>query len=699
MIVYAATIFIGACLVFAVQPLLGKVLLPWFGGGTSIWTVCLLFFQSVLLLGYLWAHALDRWLIPRRQAQLQLAAVLVSLGLLAGLAWSWPAPIIPGPDWQPTADSRPVWRILLILSVGVGLPSLLLCAASPLLQAWFRDLAPQRRPWTLYALSNAGSLLGLLAYPFLVEPRLDTVAQGRLWSGLYLLFAGGVAACAWPLLRGRLTAVAVAAEPEAVAPRPGPVRRLLWLALAATGTVLLLAGTNQMCQEVAVIPFLWVLPLSLYLLTMVLAFSSERGYGRAWAAPLFVLAAAGAVAALYLEYELDIVWQVVAYAAVVFAGCLLCHGELVRLKPHPRHLTGFYLTMAAGGALGGAAVALLAPLVFDGYWELHLALFGCGALHLLALAADGGSWLHGRRRWLRASGPALVLLGLGGALTAHPVLFAEDVVWSQRNFYGVLRVRLTHPGVEQFHAHDLIDGHILHGYQLQAPLLRRRPTCYYAPSSGLGLALQYHPRRLAGLPLRVGLVGLGIGTAAAYGRPGDRLRFYEINPAVIRLASGAGGYFSYLQDSPARIEIVPGDARISLERELARGDAQGFDLLAVDAFQSDAIPVHLLTREALAVYLEHLAPDGLLLLHVTNLNLNLEPVVDRLASEFDLVVAVVRDQGDGWIALRSHWMLLTREPMILAHPEIAARSALPAELPEPAPLWTDRHTSLLPLLR
>jgi hypothetical protein len=473
----------------------------------------------------------------------------------------------------------------------------------------------------------------------------------------------------------------------------------MWFLLPATASVLLLAGTNQMCQEVAVIPFLWVLPLSLYLLTFILAFQWERFYRRAWFGPLFALAAAAGALALYKEYEFRIGWQVLIYSGVIFAGCMLCHGELVRIKPDPRRLTGFYLVVSAGGAAGGGFVALLAPLLFDGFWEFHLAVFACGGLHLAALWLDPGSWLQGRLRVVKASGLAMLLAGLGAVLAIQPWLFHRNVLAASRNFYGVLRVKLTHPEHPKFFAHDLFDGQILHGYQFQTSTLKRVPTSYFSKTSGLGLVLTHHPARQEGRPLRIGLIGLGIGTAAAHGRQGDSMRFYEINPQVIRLARGEGGYFNFLSDSLARIEIVEGDARISLQRELQTGARGEFDIFVLDAFQSDAIPVHLITLQALQLYLEHLKPDGLLLLHVTNLNLSLEPIVDRLATQLDLVVATLRDEGDGWTSLRSHWMVLTRDPGLLAQPQIAEHAALPQQLEGPAPLWTDDFSSILPILR
>jgi hypothetical protein len=693
----ALTIPLAAFLLFAVQPLVARRLLPWFGGGPMVWATCMLFFQSALLVGYAWAHALARRLGPRAQALAQAGLTLLALLALGLQAALWDAPLVPTTDWMPPDSGWPAARILALLGLMVGLPGLALGATSPLLQAWHHRVHRAATPYWLYAVSNAGSLAALLAYPFLVEPWLGLRAQAWGFSALFALFVAGSLASALALARTGEPAPVIAPAPAPEAGRGGPV--WLWVALPATASLLLLAATHQMCQEVAVVPFLWVLPLALYLVSFIVAFEGERLYRRAWCLPAFLLSAAAATWALYQSYELAVGWQVTIYAVLTLFGATLCHGELARLKPPAARLTGFYLALAAGGALGGLFASLVAPVVFDGPWELHLAL---GLTALLALAAV---WLRpgpGRTRWLGwpfRLGWLLASLGLMLALALQPGEVLRDTLWSGRNFYGTLRVKQTRPGHPEYHAVDLYHGQILHGYQLQNPQLRRVPTAYFSGSSGLGLVFRHHPARAAGRPLRVGVLGLGAGTIAAWGLPGDLMRFYEIDPEVIRLARGEGGHFTFLADSPARIETVEGDARVSLERERARGELGQFDLFAMDAFQSDAVPTHLLTLEAVRLYLDHLAPDGLLMVNVTNLNLNLEPVVDRLAQELGLAVAVVRDPGDGWIGLRSHWALLTRNPDILAEPHLAESASPPRGLAGASPLWTDDHAALFPLLR
>ncbi|MBW2700958.1 MAG: fused MFS/spermidine synthase [Deltaproteobacteria bacterium] len=701
------TITLSAALVFALQPMMGKVLLPWFGGGPSIWSACLLFFQILLLAGYAYAHGLSTWLSPRAGARLHvfLLSLACLLGIFLGMHWS--SPITPSTAFRPEDSAWPALRILLALTASVGLPFFLLSATSPLLQTWFHLSHPERSPYRLYALSNLGSLGALVAYPFLLEPSLGLHEQALLWSVGFLIFAGGMGVCAWPFLRRKLAATAQVVEKPSD-PAPGKALRLLWFGLAATGSILLLATTNQICLNVAVVPFLWVLPLALYLLSHILCFHDPRLAARGFWLPIFALSSLMVLALLFhggekiwqvgsVRFELGLAWQVLIYGTSLLSGCMLVHGELVRLKPPASRLTSFYLWMSAGGAAGGLFVSLIAPMVFDGLWEFHLGLAAVAAFCLLTSWQDKESPLNGQWALTARAAALSALAGLMLILGLHPLHFMREAVFAERNFYGVLRVLKKHEGLPKYFSHDLYDGQILHGYQLQDPKLKSIPTSYFSDQSGLGLLLAKHPARPA--PLRVALIGLGVGTAAALAKPKDLFRFYEINPAVIRLAEGQDGYFSFLKDSKAEIQIVEGDARVQLEREREAGLKNRFDLLVVDAFQSDAIPAHLLTKEAISLYLSQLKDDGALMMHVTNLHLDLEPVVDRLASELNLSVAVIRHPGDGWLSLMSRWMLLTRNKDILATEAIAARSELPHKLPRHAPLWTDDHSSLLPILQ
>jgi len=695
-------VFLSAFLLFQIQPLISKTILPWFGGAPSLWSTAMLFFQVLLMGGYAYAGCLVSRLSPRRQGIVHLALLGFSLILLLALGLAWDSPITPDGRWRPQGTEVPQWQILKILAVAVGVPYFILSTTSPLLQTWLHYREPGRSPYYLYALSNAGSLLGLLTYPFLVEPVLALRTQANLWAWGYVAFALCAGYSAFNTLRlsagppgrrvrPRIPAAGPQAEGEA---RPGVGVRFLWVALAAAASVMLLATTNQISQEVSVTPFLWVLPLALYLLSFILCFAGPRWYSRTgYTVALF----AGTLVFCWIFYygRGTLLAEIAVYSLVLFICCMVCHGELVCLKPHPHYLASFYLLVSAGGVLGGVAVNLVAPQVFKGFWELPLGLLACWVLLLLAFARDWQADQGRRTRWLTDT------LLMGGIAVLCVVLFLyvgkshANVLHSSRNFYGVLWVREMNAGEPERQAYKLVHGMTLHGFQYVQEEQRRLPTAYYTEESGVGLALRHLPRRGAGL--RVGIIGLGVGTLAAYGRPGDTMRFYEINPEVIRLAEGEGGYFSYLENCPARVQVMPGDARVSLERELATAGSQQFDLLVVDAFSSDSIPVHLLTREAFDVYLRHLQPDGILALHISNRHVNLRPVVQQLADHFQLGTALINDEGAGERRFWSTWMLATRNEEFLKQPQVAERASPPHSYTG-FRLWTDDYSSLFQIV-
>jgi len=699
---YALTIFLSSFLLFQVQPLIGKVILPWFGGTASVWSTSMLFFQALLMGGYAYTYWLVERLSTRKQGRVHLALLGISLGLLLVAGLVWDSPITPGASWKPQGIEAPLWQILKILASAVGLPYFILSTNSPLMQAWFTHDDNGRSPYRLYALSNAGSLLGLVTYPFLVEPVLALKTEANLWTWGYLIFAVCVGYGALRMMRPNSMPVDSTGGVAVPRPRPaakGEVRpgvgvRTFWVALAACASVVLLATTNQISQEVSVVPFLWVLPLALYLLSFILCFSGRRWYSRT--AYMVAFCVGSAIFCWVFYYGTLNVWtQIGVYALVLFLCCMICHGELAHLRPHPRYLASFYLWISAGGVLGGLAVNLIAPSIFTGFWELPLGLLGCWVLLLIAYL---GGWRSERARRTVFLTDTLLMCGIG-MLSVVLFLYVNkssmDVLRAYRNFYGVLRVQEADVGQSPQPIYKLIHGTTLHGFQYLEDEERRLPTAYYAEESGVGLAILHHPRR--GVGLRIGVVGLGVGTLASYGAPGDTLRFYEINPDVIRLAEGEGGYFTYLKDCPAQVEVVPGDARVSLERELAAGDPQRFDLLAVDAFNSNAIPVHLLTKEAFDVYLNRLQPDGVIALHISNQHVNLQPVVQGLADYFQLGTALIEDEGDGGRRFGSIWMLVTRSEEFLKQPQIAGRSG-PQPAYERGRLWTDDYSSLFQVL-
>ncbi len=683
---YAAAIFLGAFLLFQVQPLLAKAILPWFGGAPAVWTTCLLFFQTLLLGGYLYAHLLTTRLRPRSQAAVHCALLLASLAFLN---------ILPSDYWRPDGPGQPSGRILLLLAANIGVPYLLLSATGPLMQAWFRTAAPGASPYRLYSLSNAGSLLALLSYPFVFEPLLRLKTQALLWGGLYAAFA---AACAWsalPFLRARAAAAAPAPE-QGGGRKPAAGELALWLALAACGSAVLMAVTNQLTQNVASAPFLWVLPLALYLLSFILCFEGDRWYRRGtWT--VFLLAACAGTGYLLREgVEAPLGLQVLMHSLALFIACMVCHGELAARRPAPRYLTTFYLLVSAGGALGGLLVAVAAPLLLNGPWEYHLAWAAVAFLGVALLAS-------GQRSLLRtlpgvAAWGVLLILCAGFWLALYSNYNNENLstVAMERNFYGTINVYESESGGSP--TLTMMHGQIEHGFQFaEGDSRRRQPVSYYAPTTGVGIAVQILRRRAEAekRPLRLGLVGLGAGIMAAWGKPGDRFVFYEINPLVLRLARE---HFSYLDDSEAAVDTVLGDARVSLQREAGAG-ARPLDLLVLDAFSSDSIPMHLLTAEAFDTYFKRLRPGGVLAVHISNRFVDLQPLMIGLARQGGKRAVLMGNEGDEATgAASSEWVLLTADESFMREPLVWKGVADWNVGREPL-VFTDQYSNLFRLLK
>jgi hypothetical protein len=759
---FALTIFLSAFLLFQVQLIVAKQLLPWFGGTPAVWNTCLVFFQLLLLAGYSYAHLVTARLRASILSRAHIALLLISVVVLMVLAAKWRSPIFPGDNFRPQNPAFPTWDIVLLLSASVGLPFFLLSTTGPLVQTWFARSSPQDSPYHLYALSNLGSLLGLLTYPFVFEPNLSLRNQGRLWTLAYLLFVSTCILCALRFARASSAVPSMPAEAqdETADARPTLAQRLLWIGLAACGSIMLLSVTNLVCQEIAVVPFLWALPLSIYLISFVLCFHEKQFYRRGPFQVLFAVTAVWGGVLFLLGEKVKVRTQLDGFGLLLFAACMVYHGELAALKPNPRQLTSFYLHIAAGGALGSVFVGLIAPHVFPAIWEFQLGLWASGILLAIVLWRDKRSWLYDHPRWLA---PAVVLSVVAVAdyigvattiLQIRPLYFHLLVAalailtlvtilsgwktpatnprtlqavalcgwclfgllfWLQvqrqrsqsvlltRNFYGTLRVTYDEP-IANRHALLLRHGLTLHGMQLQEPSLRRVPTTYYGPSSGIGLLLSNHPNRSAtnadARRLRVGVIGLGVGTLSAYGQPGDYIRYYEVNPEVVRLSRGENALFTYLNDTPAQTDVVIGDGRISLDQEIAAGDQQKFDILVIDAFSSDSIPLHLLTREAMGIYLRQLRnPQSVLAFHVSNRSLDLRPVLVGLAEWHHLhlvhvVITAPRFEGE----TPSDWVLMASDPAILQTPAILQYGTA-VQLPGRAPLWTDDYSNLLQVLR
>lgn len=692
---HAAAIFASAFLIFLVQPMVGKRILPWFGGVPSVWTLCLAFYQTALFLGYLYAHLMIRFVAPRLQLAIHSLVVVAAIASL---------PVLPESSSIPLRNLDPTFAVLRILTTSVAIPFLLLASTGPLVQAWFARSHPTRSPYPLYAVSNVGSFLALFVYPFVLEPSLSLSETSRLWTFGFAATGLAVLACGFSMTRSSDSAGA--AERERIAfegPSPEFVRPLLWMGLSSTAVVLLMGVTNKLCLDVASIPFLWIVPLAIYLMTFILCFSSERVYRR-WP---WVTAAVGSFAAtLVIGPRGLIAYQILGYGALLFGACMVLHGELFRSRPAPRLLTRFYLFVSAGGALGGLLVGIAAPRFFDGYYELHAGLL-LSVVALLAVCvrdpASSLSWAGQHGRWLFIAPVVLAAVGLVAWYETRP---EPMEVHRERSFFGVLTVHEIAGS-----SRTLTNGTTVHGTQLLNGTSKRLPTSYFGRATGLGLALT---SRAQDGGSRIGVVGLGVGTLAAYGRAGDLMRFYEIDPVVMKLSS-PGGYFSFVEDSKARIELILGDARLSLEDEQRRKHAPAFDILVLDAFSSDAIPIHLMTREAFSLYFETLAPDGLMIVHVSNRHFQLMGLVARLAAEFGAHSLQITTRPVPRLqSALAEWVVISRDPdeltrlririekrhrgLGLNRNSILMRLGAQTDL-DAFPLWTDDYSDLWRVMR
>ncbi len=671
------TIFLSAFLLFQVQPIIGKAILPRFGGSAAVWTSCMLFFQGMLLAGYLYAHASVSFLPPVWQRRIHVALLLAAMAAL---------PITPSPASDALARSDPGLAIVGTLMACVGLPYFLLSTTGPLLQAWITQLRPGAVPYRLFALSNFASLLALLTYPVAVEPFVSVRLQSWAWSGAFVVFALLCAAVAW---RGVPHPAARPLVQQPTSPAPSAATYLSWLLLAACPSVLLLAITNHLTQDIAPIPFFWIVPLVLYLLSFILCFERPGFYRRAIFIPLAAVALVGMDYLLVGVYDSGLKVRLLAplFSLGLFICCMACHGELARSKPEPVRLTAFYLAVSAGGVVGGALVGVVAPRVFNDFHELPLAFVVTAACLSWVLVrgrgASGRSYARVAQFLVIAIIPTFLAYRVIGRIAEN----ADSSEFVARNFFGTLRLRESGDGESAYKA--LVHGGTEHGGQFARPGTPTTPTSYYAPESGVGLAIlnaQSHG------PLKVGVIGLGTGTLAAYSRAADKYLFYDINPLVVDIARSK---FSYLADANGSTAIVMGDARVSLERE----PSQQFDVLVVDAFSGDSIPIHLLTVEAFSEYFRHLKASGVLAVHTSNRYLDLNPVVRSAADSFDKDSLLVESDGDKVRQVNAaSWVLVAqRGNGMLDRLHEHAASAY-STLPK-VRLWTDDYSSVLTVVK
>ena len=767
-ILYAVAIFTSAFLLFQIQPLISKCLLPWFGGSPAVWTTCLLFFQTVLFAGYAYAHWSNNRLPPRQQAIVHVAVLLFALILMR---------VLPGENWQPTGAERPIPQILLILTTCIGLPYFVLSATGPLLQAWFARAFPGSVPYRLYALSNIGSLLALASYPFFFEPKFNLRSQAQLWTGGFVIYAALCAYIAWRISSAGQLVPDNSQRPQSRPPAPPDLQRpphpalyAFWLILAAFASVVLIATTNHISTDIAVMPLLWIVPLALYLITFIIAFDRPAWYRRVPVA-LVAIVSIYATAATHhfgmgfsMFYDLGTIGLIASYFGdpagpppmihittahflitnftALFAICLLCHGEIVRTRPAPRYLTSFYLMISAGGALGGIFATIVAPLLFTTYLEWDAALFiACLASLAIVTWACVNRLARGRSvnpKQFRSSpsryalpGVAvlvLVLLSLDVLIDVSELLHSgiKNVRWSDRNFFGTLIIRENDPDDENWRRYDLFHGTTTHGSQFISKSRRREPTTYFSHQSGVGRVIDYFHKHLPPGELRLGVVGLGAGTLAAYPASGESITFYEINPTIIELAE-SGEWFSYLRDCRARgahCDIRLGDARLTLQRELTTSysppiDREGhpatqpakrkpsYHVLILDAFSGDSVPAHLLTIEAFELYLATLATNsnsdgkpaesGAIAVHISNRFLDLEPVVRAAALRFQLLPLAFYTQDDPAHDIRgARWIIVTHNAALAAE---LRNIATPVEIYGDPVLWTDDRSSIFELIR
>lgn len=684
MLRYSLTIFLGAFLLFQVQPIAAKLLLPRYGGVAAVWLTSMLFFQLVLLLGYLYAHLLRRMSNPRGTWLVQTA--------LAGIGCAT-LPIGLRALGDDASTGVIAWPVIVQLTAMVGLVFFAVSATGPLVQYWQALSHPERSPFRLYALSNFGSLAGLLTYPLLIEPRAGVDWQRWAWSlgyGAYVLL---VATSGWQV-RG------LKAHPEEwggaeSSDRPSWRRVGWWLLLTAIASAMLMAATNLLCQEVASFPFLWVLPLTAYLLTFMICFERPLWYRRRLAVSLLLASGLMTLILFHLGTMVSLVWHMLGFTLVSFATALVCHGELERSKPAPQHLTFYFLMVSLGGLLGSAAVVLGMPQLLQRFFEFQGALLLATAVGTLAtvvgLCRQQGRFGWQAGAWLFA-GLFLALICVSSVLIARGADRSGGIVERKRSEYGLVAV------AEKSNYREMINGQTRHGRQFLAEDKRDQPLDYYDATSGVGLAIQFLQRE-RGLnpaggtrPLKIGVIGLGGGVLATWLRPGDAMRFYEVNPQVVDLA---GRWFAYLAEARGETSVVVGDARVELERELRTGSQQ-FDLLVVDAFCSDSIPAHLLTRECQRLYWEHLQPEGILAVHISNRYLDLRPVLLDCGGMEGVSPYLFVRQRTGPDVQECTWVLLSRSASLAGDVEVRQQTtAWPTVRPV---VWTDDFNSVWPLI-
>jgi hypothetical protein len=690
---YFISVFISAFLVFQIQPIISKVLLPFFGGGASVWTTCMLFFQFFLLVGYLYSYVLTKIMRVRNQIVVHLLCLIFSLFLL---------PFDISDIQNIPISGQPTWAVLKVLFLSLGFPYLILSANTPLLQHWFSSETNGANPYRLYAISNVGSFLALISYPVVIEPFFSLELQIKLWSSIYWLFFIFIGWIFFTVVKQNNKYIPSVRE-KISSPTLSYFRLVLWFMLSGLGVILLVSTTNALTQNVPPVPFLWIAPLSIYLVTYVLAFSNLSIYVRSIWLPFFMLLSFVALLIYFIGGQFDILTQLSIYLLILFCGCMICHGELNSLKPQLGNTTLFYLILSAGGVCGSFLVSFTAKSLFDEFLEFPLAIFG-----VLVLTTVSIWWSkkdkHTDVDFSKADVIAnkhLSIIALGSACVVGVWLlsfvslnnqYKQYDIAKARNFYGILTVKdITHGEVNE---RRLVDGTTSHGSQYLPLSNAAIPTSYYRPGTGVQLVIEELSSGSHN-QLHVGIIGLGVGALAAYGQAGDHYTFYELNPLV---STFANRYFTYLRDTKAKVDIKLGDARVTLQKELELGQRNEFDLLIIDAFSGDLIPTHLMTYEAFLLYQQHINTHGTLVLHISNRHLSLLPVILQHSKTLNMQIMLFDTPGDG----KEHdtqWVVMTNNKRLTQSVQLLyQQTSLDKDLHQEV-LWTDDYSSLLPILK
>ena len=686
--VFKYSIFLSAFLLFQVQPMIARYILPWYGGSASVWSTCLLFFQAGLLLGYGYSHVLTKYFELKTQVKIHIALLVISFIVL---------PVTPGEWLKPQDSGNPVFGIITLLTITVGFPYLMVSTTGPLLQYWFSLSFPKKSPYSLYALSNFGSLLGLITYPILIEPFLNLKTQTLFWSAGYFLFA---IFCGYTAYSVRNIKQVIKESVQIKSIKNENYNWIFWLLLSFMGTFMLLSISNKLTQDLVVVPFLWIIPLSLYLVSFIVAFGNPKWYNRKLFFMSMVL-----ILAMILKMELQfefvnrekpITATILWYCLGVFNVCLILHGELSRIKPKENKLTFYYLMISLGGVLGGMVCNFILPILFNGFWEVYFGFIGFVILITWLLLKNEHELKSGSKRLLFSSAAVIAIIGILISFIRIYTAYNKDVIASSRNFYGVLRVADDNKN-SAFWFRRLIHGDIMHGGQFIQKEYKRSPVSYYGPLSGVGLALTEHPSRTDSVKkgIKVGMIGLGVGCISIYGNEKDVFRYYEINPLVENMARK---YFTYLDDSKFKTDVIIADGRTALEKELKETGSQQFDVLAIDAFTGDMIPTHLLTKEAIELYLKHLKDDGILVFNITNKYLNIFSVLEGQSKTLNMPLYFFQQAPDQSGLTLAYWALFTKNEKFISKESVKKSIVSFNSQGYPTIFWTDDYSSILPLI-